>query len=118
MREGSVAGDLDQLLVYGLIGFDVSIPYWGSHLINIYERKVWKGVQPRFAFRSEVHMNQIYRSFMEYLLSISPANSHAVDVGLNYLEGKHGYPRNMELGKKILQTSKADEAHFYLGFYF
>ena len=115
MREGFTARDLDETLLYGLIGFDISIPYWGSHLINVYEKMVWKGVKPRFLFRSEWELNMVYRTLMEYLLSISPANEHAVDVALNYLEGRRGYPRDMQMGKKMLETSKSDEARFYLG---
>lgn len=52
---------------------------------------------------------------MEYLLSISPANEHAVDVALASIEGIHGYPQNIELGKKILEASKTNDARFYLG---
>lgn len=57
----------------------------------------------------------MYRLFMEYLLSISPSNEHAVDVALASIEGIHGYPQNIELGKKILEAAKTNDARFYLG---
>ena len=53
---------------------------------------------------------------MTSLLSISPPNEHAVDVALSYIEGTHGFDQDIELGKKMLETSKSKDANFYLGF--
>ena len=53
---------------------------------------------------------------MTSLLSISPSNEHAVDIALSYIEGTHGFDQDIELGKKMLETSKSKDANFYLGF--
>lgn len=127
IREGFVQKNIDQTLLYGLIGMDISIPYWGTHLINIYEKLLWKGMKAQFVFSAqsqvdlrlhcEMQTDQIYRMFMEYLLHISPANDHSVDVALSYIEGNHGFPQNVDYGKKMLETSKSEDAHFYLGYW-
>lgn len=52
---------------------------------------------------------------MEMLLSISPNNDHGKDVAIAMLEGKHGFARDVEKARKMLQTSKTPDAKFYLG---
>ena len=54
---------------------------------------------------------------MTTLLSISPSNEHAVDIALSYIEGTHGFDQDIELGKKMLETSKSKDANFYLGYF-
>ena len=61
-------------------------------------------------------MNDFYRRIMEYLLSISPANEHAIDVAIAYLEGNHGYHQDLERGKRMLEITNSDSARFYLGY--
>ena len=53
MREAFVEKDMDRLMNYAAVCFDVSIPYWGTHIINIYEKYIWKGIHTKYIFHSE-----------------------------------------------------------------
>lgn len=75
---------------------------------------MWKGEPPVFV-TSAKGADALYRRFMEMLLSISPNNDHGKDVAIAMLEGKHGFARDVEKARKMLQTSKTPDAKFYLG---
>lgn len=52
IREGYDKKDTDKAIVYSLIGFDINIPYWGTHVINVFEKMIWKGIPCQFAYGS------------------------------------------------------------------
>lgn len=93
---------------------DLSIPYWGSHFIDLFEKHLWKGESPVFVLSAK-DADALYRRFMESLLSISPNNEHGIDVAITMLEGKHGYVQDVERARRMLETSKTPDAKFYLG---
>ena len=98
-----------------MIAFDLNLPYWGTHMMDIFERRVWKGYEPKFLFSSLDETNMVYRDSMEFILSINPDNEHALDVAKAYIEGDHGFERNLTLAREMLRTIKAKSAPFYLG---
>ena len=51
--------DVDRALVYSFLGFYITIPYWGSHLINVYEKMVWKGFEPQFVFTTKQQVSYL-----------------------------------------------------------
>ena len=115
IRDYNDQKNTDGSLLYEMIAFDLNLPYWGTHMMDIFERRVWKGYEPKFLFSSLDETNMVYRDSMEFILSINPDNEHALDVAKAYIEGDHGFERNLTLAREMLMTIKAKSAPFYLG---
>jgi len=98
-----------------MIGFDMNLPYWGTHMMDIFEERIWKGEPPQTIFTTEEMYNQVYHDCMEYILSISVDNEHTIDVIKAYIEGNHGYSRDLAKARSMLMSSKNKMADFYLG---
>ena len=96
-----------------MIAFDLNLPYWGTHMIDIFEQRVWNGYEPKFLFTSLHDTNLLYRDSMEFILSINP--EHALDIAKAYIEGDHGFEQNLTLARDMLMMIKAKSAPFYLG---
>lgn len=102
-------------LLYEMIAFDLNLPYWGTHMMDLFEKRIWKGYEPKFLFNSLDETNSVYRDSMEFILSISPDNEHAIDVAKAYIEGGHGYEQNLTIAREMLMTIRTKSAPFYLG---
>lgn len=114
IRDAYTRHDPDRALLYTLVAVDINVPYWGSHFIDLFEKHLWSGEPPVLACTA-TEADALYRQFMELLLSVSPNNDHAVDVAVALLEGNHGYTRDAEKAREMLETSKSSDASFYLG---
>lgn len=115
IRRGNQEEDLNRSLLYAGISFDINFPYWATHLIDIFEQKIWKGKFPRFLYSSEEELNEFYREFVQYMISVSPANSYIVNIANMYLEGRHGFEQDVQMGKEMLMESSSKSSRFYLG---
>ena len=63
IRRGNQEDDLNRSLLYAGISFDINFPYWATHLIDIFEQKIWKGKFPRFLYSSKKEV--VIMSFVE-----------------------------------------------------
>lgn len=120
IRRGNSEFAVDRALLYATVSFDFNLPYWATHLMDIFEQRIWKGASPRFLYLTNnetdvLAANALYRGFMEYMLAIAPGNAHAVDLALHYLEGTRGFEANPTRAREMLRESTAGLARFYLG---
>lgn len=49
------------------------------------------------------------------MISVSPANSYIVNIANMYLEGRHGFEQDVQMGKEMLMESSSKSSRFYLG---
>lgn len=115
IRDYNDMKNTDGGLLYEMIAFDLNLPYWGTHMMDLFEKRIWKGYEPKFLFNSLDETNSVYRDSMEFILSISPDNEHAIDVAKAYIEGGHGYEQNLTIAREMLMTIRTKSAPFYLG---
>ena len=80
--------------------------------MDLFEKRVWRGLPPARVFPSEERANEVYRGGMEAILSVSPGNEHGLDVAKGMIEGTRGFARDHERAKRVLMGLKAP---FYLG---
>lgn len=107
---------IDRSLLYGLLCYDLGLPYMVKNMNVLFERFVkntphWKSF---LMMRSPGSIEREYVDFIKQQLSLTQADEYKVKWAEMHLNGQFGVMKNMTIAKTILQTCKLPDCLIHL----
>lgn len=112
----------DRSLVYGLLCYDLGLPYMVKNMNTVFQRFVdtpsWLKWKSLLAMRSPGAVEKEYVDYVKWQLSVAQGDEYKLSYAMMVMKGKFGEKRDEGKAKTILQTCKLTDCLLHLGYVF
>ena len=110
----------DRSLVYGLLCYDLGLPYMVKNMNTILQKFVdapsWLRWKSLLAMRSPGAVEKEYVDFVKWQLSVTQGDEYKLIYAMMAMRGRFGEKIDVEKAKAVLQTCALKDCLVHLGY--